>query len=225
MNKLKWKHTRSPGKPSIFSKEEEEAFVSYISAMSEFGFPLTTLDLRVVIRSFLDRSGRLISCFENNMPGKDWISSFLRRHLQLTARFAANIKRNRAATNETALREYINNLAECSARRNVPKAQTSKPSRKQGRCDEEESSDEDNDLILQDSSDDDFDTFKRKNNEGLIEKQQELEQDVAVKTFKHIVREVGAFIVFMYESEHYPGVISSFNNKVFEILEVAVKKG
>ncbi|KAF2887369.1 hypothetical protein ILUMI_18804 [Ignelater luminosus] len=44
-------------------------------------------------------------------------------------------------------------------------AQTSKPSRQQGRCDEKESRetrDEDNDLILQDSSDDDFDTFKMK---------------------------------------------------------------
>ncbi|KAF2903210.1 hypothetical protein ILUMI_02967 [Ignelater luminosus] len=69
MNKLKQKHTRSPGKLPIFSKEEEEAFVSYISAMSEFGFPLTTQDLRHVIRSFLDRSGRLISYFEKNMPG------------------------------------------------------------------------------------------------------------------------------------------------------------
>ncbi|KAF2880812.1 hypothetical protein ILUMI_25369 [Ignelater luminosus] len=47
-----------------------------------------------------------------------------------------------------------------------PKTQTSKPSRMQGRCDEEESSeasDEDNNLILQDSSNDDFDTFKGKN--------------------------------------------------------------
>ncbi|KAF2880813.1 hypothetical protein ILUMI_25370 [Ignelater luminosus] len=95
-----------------FLLKEEEAFVSYISAMNEFGFPLTTQDLRHVIRSFLDRIGRLISYFEKNMPGKNRISSFLRRHLQLTARFAANIKRNMGATDETTLCEYINNLAE-----------------------------------------------------------------------------------------------------------------
>ncbi|KAJ8931634.1 hypothetical protein NQ314_015428 [Rhamnusium bicolor] len=111
MNKLKEKHTKLPGKPAVFSKEEEETFVSYISVMSEFGFPLLTHDLRHVIKSFLDRIGRSVSYFNQNIPGKDWIRLFL-RHPQLTARFAANIKRNRAATDESILREYINNLAE-----------------------------------------------------------------------------------------------------------------
>ncbi|KAF2904148.1 hypothetical protein ILUMI_02037 [Ignelater luminosus] len=74
-------------------------------------------------------------------------------------------------------------------------------------------SDEDDDLILQDSSDDDFNTFKRKKIEELREEQEELEQEVAAQTFKPIVREVGAYVVFMYESELYPGVILSFGNK------------
>ncbi|KAJ8971660.1 hypothetical protein NQ314_000583 [Rhamnusium bicolor] len=112
MNKLKEKHTKLPGKPAVFSKEEEETFVSYIFVMSEFGFPLTTYDLRHAIKSFLDRIGRSVSYFNQNIPGKDWIRSFLQRHPQLTARFAANIKRSRAATDESILREYINNLAE-----------------------------------------------------------------------------------------------------------------
>ncbi|KAG8295049.1 hypothetical protein J6590_089128 [Homalodisca vitripennis] len=34
------------GKPTIFSRDEEESFLSYIETLSDFGFPITTEDLR-----------------------------------------------------------------------------------------------------------------------------------------------------------------------------------
>lgn len=42
INKLKQKHIKQVGKPIIFSRDEEESFISYIVTVSDFGFPITT---------------------------------------------------------------------------------------------------------------------------------------------------------------------------------------
>ena len=79
--------------------------------MSNFGFPLTADDLRYAVKSYLDRTGRSVKRFNNNMPGKEWTKSFLQRHPLLSERFAANIKKkNRAAIDEKIISEYIDNL-------------------------------------------------------------------------------------------------------------------
>jgi hypothetical protein len=44
------------------------------------------------------------------MPGKDWALNFLKTHPELTNRFATNIKKLRAAIDETTLTCYLNNL-------------------------------------------------------------------------------------------------------------------
>ena len=44
-----------PGKQPIFSRFEEELFVSYIEAMSDFGFPLTQMDSRFKVSCYLDK--------------------------------------------------------------------------------------------------------------------------------------------------------------------------
>ena len=98
--KLKQKHVKLPGKQPVFSREEEETFVSYIEAMSDYGFPLTQQDLSFVITSYLNKIDRSIKQFSNNVPGKDWIKSFLVRYPRLKERFASNIKRSRAAVDE-----------------------------------------------------------------------------------------------------------------------------
>ena len=49
INKLSQKHLMRPGKQLVFSRFEEESSVSYIEAMSDFGFPLTQMDLRFMV--------------------------------------------------------------------------------------------------------------------------------------------------------------------------------
>ena len=44
-----------PGKQPIFSRFEEESFVSYIEAMSDFGFPLTQMDSRFTVSCYLNK--------------------------------------------------------------------------------------------------------------------------------------------------------------------------
>ncbi|XP_074031673.1 tyrosine-protein kinase transmembrane receptor Ror isoform X2 [Leptinotarsa decemlineata] len=55
MNKLKNVHTTKPGYSASFTNEEERVFVSCIHQMSEFGFPVTEMELRQISRIFLNK--------------------------------------------------------------------------------------------------------------------------------------------------------------------------
>lgn len=112
INKLKGNRNIRPGRPSVFSEEEEASFVNCILGFSEFGFPLDSMDLRMIVKSYLTRIGRNVAQFKNNVPGHEWVLGFLKRHHELTVRFASNIKRSRAGINAKALTEYISNLSE-----------------------------------------------------------------------------------------------------------------
>lgn len=112
INKLKGNQRIRPGRPSVFSEEEEVAFVNCILGFSKFGFPLDSMDLRMIVKSYLTRIGRNVSQFRNNVPGHEWVLGFLKRHQELTVRFASNIKRSRAGINSKTLTEYISNLGE-----------------------------------------------------------------------------------------------------------------
>ncbi|CAK1592462.1 unnamed protein product [Parnassius mnemosyne] len=104
--------SRPPGAPTTFSSEEEALFVDCILRLSEYGFPLTIFDLRIVIRTYLEKIGRRVTKFKNNCPGTEWVSSFLKRHSCLSQRFATNIKRNRAAIDKETITAYIEILKE-----------------------------------------------------------------------------------------------------------------
>lgn len=109
-NKLKNRHISSPGHPSVFSKEEEQAFASHIDKLCEYGFPIDEVDLRFIAKAYLSRQGKIVRQFKDNLPGRDWAKSFLARLPTLTKRFASNIKRARAAVTEEKVTEYITNL-------------------------------------------------------------------------------------------------------------------
>ena len=47
--------------------------------------------------------------FKNNMPGVDWVQSFIKRH-NLTKRVANNVKTSRAVVNSDVINKYFNNL-------------------------------------------------------------------------------------------------------------------
>lgn len=57
MNKLKNVHTNKPGYPATFTNDEERVFVSCIHQMSEFGFPVTEMELRQIAKIFLNKKG------------------------------------------------------------------------------------------------------------------------------------------------------------------------
>lgn len=109
-NKLAERFPNKPGRPTVFTEEEEAAFVAHITALSEYGFPLTDFDLKMIIKDYLESQGRNVANFKNNTPGKDWLKSFITRQRSLTRRFANNIKRVRAAVSEAVISEFIENI-------------------------------------------------------------------------------------------------------------------
>lgn len=109
-NKLVGKHSKTVGRQRLLCHKEEKAIIQHVIAMSDFGFPMDTYDLRVTVKMFLDRSGRRDCRLINNFPGYEWCLSFLKRNKELSVRLANNIKKKRAAVSRETLTEYINNL-------------------------------------------------------------------------------------------------------------------
>nr|XP_047129367.1 jerky protein homolog-like [Hydra vulgaris] len=57
------------------------------------------------------KKGVIIPQFKNSFPDSDWIRSFLKRNLELSVRFASNIKRKRAEIGTTVIDNYFINLS------------------------------------------------------------------------------------------------------------------
>ena len=109
-NKLKAKHMKQVGRPTVLTECEEVAFKEHVITMSDYGFPFDTYDLRMTVKCFLDKKGVKVNQFKNNLPGTDWCHGFLKRHKDLTKRFACNIKKKQAAISERTISQYISNL-------------------------------------------------------------------------------------------------------------------
>lgn len=112
-NKYHGRHGSQQGGQTVFSRAEENAFVNAIAKSSDWGFPLNKKDLQIFVKSYLDRKDVVERRFVNNLPGDDWVDSFLKRHKHaLSQRWAANIKRARAALTKDVIENYFKNLKE-----------------------------------------------------------------------------------------------------------------
>jgi len=47
------------------------------ATLVDWGFPMDKTDLRIFVKSYLDKEGRQVKQFKNNYPGEDWSSSFV----------------------------------------------------------------------------------------------------------------------------------------------------
>lgn len=102
---------RKYGKPTVLSAEEEQVLKEGLLLAALWGFPFDRLQLRLVVKAFLDRRGKIVPQFKNNLPGEEWCTSFLSRHEELKTRFCENIKRNRAAVSQETIRNYFDHLS------------------------------------------------------------------------------------------------------------------
>lgn len=108
--KLDNSHPRKYGRQPVFSINEETQLVDGLLLCASWGFPLTKLDIRILVKQFLDRTGRNEPRFVNNTPGKDFLKYFFKRHPNITVRFGENIKRARAAVDADKINNYFNEL-------------------------------------------------------------------------------------------------------------------
>lgn len=90
------------------SHEFEIGIVRVLNQLGEWKVPLTLFELRLLVKNYLDLSGDH-SKFVDNMPGRDWARSFLKRH-GLLLRFASKIKRNRCAVSKEEIESFFTNL-------------------------------------------------------------------------------------------------------------------
>ncbi|KAE9525572.1 hypothetical protein AGLY_014099 [Aphis glycines] len=109
--KLREKHIKSVGSPTVFTDQEENCFVKCIISMSDSGFSLGESNLRLIVKDNLTKIGKKVKKFKNNIPGPDWSKMFLKKHPELSLRFVANIKKSRAGISEDVIKDYINNLS------------------------------------------------------------------------------------------------------------------
>lgn len=108
--KLKKKNMNKYGRPTVLTEQEEQKIVEGLQVVGEWGFPLTTTDLQLVVQSYLDSCGRSERRFTQNRPGRDWVFHFRNRHPELSNRLAENIKRSRAEVSEETITRYFENL-------------------------------------------------------------------------------------------------------------------
>lgn len=110
-NKYKGLHGKSPGRSTVFSRNEEISILESAAKCSDWGFPLNILDIRMFAKYYLDRRGKNIAMFKNNLPGVDWVYSLLQRHKDsFGQRIATNIKKSRASVSKETMGEFFDNL-------------------------------------------------------------------------------------------------------------------
>lgn len=102
---------KKKGGQTVLSEEEEKILVDRLQVCAEWGYPLDSLTLRLIVKDFLERQGKTVPKFKDNTPGRDFVYSFLDRHKEaLSARMCQNIKRARAAVSHDVINEYFDEL-------------------------------------------------------------------------------------------------------------------
>lgn len=108
---VKKPNTRKIGRPTVLNIELENMLIDKINICAEWGYPLDELDLRLLVKSYLDILGKTVRVFKDNLPGRDFASGFLLRHKdKISKRLCQNIKRSRAAVSPEIINYYFDHL-------------------------------------------------------------------------------------------------------------------
>lgn len=68
---------KKQGGQTVLSEETKEHIIKYTNICAEWGYPLDSLDLRYLIKHYLDKLCRTVLKFSNNLLGPDFVRSFL----------------------------------------------------------------------------------------------------------------------------------------------------
>ncbi|KAF2890218.1 hypothetical protein ILUMI_15955 [Ignelater luminosus] len=109
--KMQKNHMGKVGRPSVFNEETENTIARCIAMCADWGFPLTTLDIRLIVKSYMDQHGYTKSRFKNNLPGYDWVKAFIRKHKDtLIHRLYQNLSRSRARVDSEMINKYFDEV-------------------------------------------------------------------------------------------------------------------
>ncbi|KAF2885950.1 hypothetical protein ILUMI_20223, partial [Ignelater luminosus] len=108
--KMRKKHMGKVGRPSVFN-EETETIVRCIAMCADWGFPLTILDIRLIVKSYMDQNGYTEPRFKKNLPGYEWVKAFISKHKDtLIHRFCQNFSRSRARVDSEMINKYFDEV-------------------------------------------------------------------------------------------------------------------
>ena len=106
------KHVKcQPGRKTVLSAEEENVLVELINHLTQWKFPIDGFNAKQLVQSYLNKKGVSEPRFKDNWPGKDWLSSFIKRN-NLTKRISDNVKPSRAEITRETVNEFFKNLDE-----------------------------------------------------------------------------------------------------------------
>ncbi|KAF2896910.1 hypothetical protein ILUMI_09265 [Ignelater luminosus] len=82
-----------------------------IAMCADLGFPLKTLDIRLIVKSYMDQHGYTEPRFKNNLPGYDWVKAFISKHKDtLIHRLCQNLSRSRARVDSEIINKYFDEV-------------------------------------------------------------------------------------------------------------------
>lgn len=84
---------------------------SAVNALADWKIPMTAMEIRMLVKDYLDALKLPTEIFKENMPGKDWVKSFTKRH-GFTKRMADNVSLSRATITPDIVNTYFEHLEE-----------------------------------------------------------------------------------------------------------------
>ena len=107
--KVNGRQSKCHGGQLRLSETCESALLQVIYQLSEWNCPVGYIELRLLVKNYLDRRGIADSVFKDNMPGVDWAKGFVMRH-KLTLRFADKVKSAKFQLSSDAIIDYFQHL-------------------------------------------------------------------------------------------------------------------
>ena len=109
-NKFNGFHCGKIGGQQKISAEWESEIASAIDTLVDWRVPLTGLEVRGLVKAFVDVVGLEHQLFKNdNLPGVDWLRGFLKRN-NMTLRTASNVTSARAKVSADTINSYFDEL-------------------------------------------------------------------------------------------------------------------
>ena len=79
-NKIKNLHTSTVGHPFQIAPDTQKLLVEVITCLIIWKIPLTASDICLLVKGYLDSRGVVDRVFNDNLPGRDWLNSFMRQY-------------------------------------------------------------------------------------------------------------------------------------------------
>ncbi|XP_018360375.1 PREDICTED: uncharacterized protein LOC108759426 [Trachymyrmex cornetzi] len=98
--------SRHMGPPPVLGSYIEEKLSTWVIETSRVGFPIEKICLLYSVKQLVDAEN-LLTPFKNNLPGREWFESFMRRHPHLSQKKAEYLSKVRATITENSIRNWF----------------------------------------------------------------------------------------------------------------------